>query len=171
MDNAEPISPEPPLVLLDVDGVVNDVEAMMALRLADDQAAAADQWDVDVVESDGIKLAIPRHMGELVRALTAETEVWWCTTWRQRASNDIATHLDIEALPVIDDGSEKRTTEWKTDAARGLVAEAIAAGRLVAWIEDFGAHRPDLAGVIYVDTTDYGHLRWSDLSALTEALQ
>ena len=171
MDNAEPISKEPPLVLLDVDGVINDVEAMLALYLEDDPEGAADNWVVDVVESDGMKLAIPRHMGELVRALTAETEVWWCTTWRQRANNDIATHLDIEALPVIDDGGEKRTTEWKTDAARGLVAEALAAGRLVVWIEDFGAHRPDLEGVIYVDTTDYGHLRWSDLAALTEALQ
>ena len=169
MDVLRPNDPRVPLVLLDVDGVINDVDAALALQLADDPEVTAEEWEVDAIESDGLRLAIPRHMGELVRALTAETEVWWCTTWRQLANEDIAAHLGIEALPVVDDGTDKRTTEWKADAARRLVGEAVAAGRLVVWIEDFGDDRPDLDGVVYVDTTAHGHLRWSDLAALVDA--
>jgi HAD domain in Swiss Army Knife RNA repair proteins len=157
----------PPLVLLDVDGVINYFDAVLAVRMADDPAAMADEWDVDMLESHGLQVAIPRYMGELVRALDAEAELWWCTTWRHRANDEIATHLGIEA-PVIDDGTDNPTIWWKEEAAREVVEQAVAAGRTVAWIEDFCGETPGLDGVIYIDTTAPGHLRWSDLAPPVE---
>jgi hypothetical protein len=162
--------PGRPLVLLDVDGVVNYFDAVLAVHLADDPGRAADEWEVDLVESHGLLVAIPRHMGELVRALTASSEVWWCTTWRHRANDEIADHLGIDPLPVIDDGTDLRTVWWKEGAARRLVADAVASGRTVVWIEDFAGDIPELDGVVYVDTTAPGHLRRRDLSGVAAAL-
>lgn len=169
MDDLDANDRLPPLVLLDVVGVINYFDAVLAVRIAHDPEAMAKDWDVDMIESHGLLVAIPRYMGELVRALAAATEVWWCTTWRHRANDEIAAHLGIEPLPVIDDGTDVRTVWWKEEAARGLVAEAVASGRTVFWIEDFAGDVPGLEGVVYVDVTASGRLRWSDLSALVEA--
>ncbi len=43
-----------PLLLLDVDGVINDVDAVMMVRMLDDPSARAAALDVDVIESHGL---------------------------------------------------------------------------------------------------------------------
>ena len=136
-----------PLVLLDVDGVINDLGAL---------GGTSRPWNTDEVISHGYRLYIPEFMKRLVFALTMSTEVWWCTTWRERANDEIAGHLGIEKLPVVTDGSASRYVDWKASAARPLVIEALAEGREVFWIEDFYGDPPtgELPdGVTYVDTT------------------
>jgi hypothetical protein len=108
-------------------------------------------------------------MGEFVRALVDTTEVWWCTTWRHRANDEIARHLGIEPLPVVTDGEQSRSVSWKAAAARPLVENALAEGREVYWIEDFYGDPPvdELPhGMTFVDTTvkpPRGVLRANDL--------
>jgi hypothetical protein len=102
MDDLDANDRLPPLVLLDVDGVINYFDAVLAVRIADDPEAMAKDWDVDMIESHGLLVAIPRYKGELVRALAAASEVWWCTTWPRRAKDEIAAHFGIQPLPVID---------------------------------------------------------------------
>ena len=64
---------------------------------------------------------------------------------------------------AIDDGSDTLGLAWKVESARELVANAVAEGRHVVWVEDSNGELPDLPGVTYVDTSEHGRLRWSDV--------
>jgi hypothetical protein len=149
-----------PLLLLDVDGVINDFEAVVMVSMLGDRA---ERLGVELIESYGYRLAIPHYMPELIQELTARSETWWCTTWRERANDEIARHLGVGPFPVVDDGADAPGVKWKAEAARPLVEAAVAAGRAVVWIEDFEGDVPDLEGVTYVDTGERGVLRWSDV--------
>lgn len=152
-----------PLLLLDVDGVINDLEAVMMVRMLDEPRARAEQLGVEVIESHGHWLAIPGYMPELIQELAARSETWWCTTWRLRANDEIAAHLGVGPFPAIDDGLETLGLEWKIESSRELVSAAVAVGRDVVWIEDFNGELPGLSGVTYVDTGERGVLRWADV--------
>ena len=117
-----------PLVLLDVDGVINDLGALYGRERP---------WYVHQVPSNGYVLHIPEYMPALIADLVATAEVWWCTTWRDRANNELAEFLGIDRLPVVDDGSRDRNVEWKPAAAHAVAKAALDAGREVFWIEDF----------------------------------
>ncbi|MEY3823651.1 MAG: domain in Swiss Army Knife repair protein, partial [Actinomycetota bacterium] len=88
-----------PLILLDIDGVINDLNALGGLDR---------DWGIDQVYSHGHMVHIPDYMGWLIRQLTDVAEVHWCTTWRHRANDEIAEHLGIDQLPVVDDGTKSR---------------------------------------------------------------
>lgn len=138
-------SPQRPLVLLDVDGVINDLKCLWG-DVPD---------DYDVIRSNGYKVYVPPYMPALVQWLCEVAEVHWCTTWRDRANQEIARHLGIGPLLVVDDGTTDRRVDWKAAAAHDLVAAALAAGRRVVWIEDFYDDAPIgamPAGVEFVDT-------------------
>ena len=139
---------ERPLILLDVDGVINDIEGV-GLR--------TEAWETHAFQSHGYTLLVPDYMPTLIRTLCAIGEVRWCTTWRHRANDEIATFLGIDRLEVIDDGSESRFVDWKAGAAHNVAQEALNAGRRVLWIEDFWGQLPTdemPLGVEYLDTTD-----------------
>ncbi len=102
-------------------------------------------------------------MPELVQTLVDECEVWWCTTWRSFANDEIATYLGIEPLPFIDDGTRSAGTAWKAGAAASTIEADQAEGRPVVWIEDFNGDFPDVDGVVFIDTGPWGVLRWIDL--------
>lgn len=118
-----------PLVLLDVDGVINDLKG---LRRGSTNTATH-----TTVTSHGFRVVVPHYMPVLIQWLCSVADVHWCTTWRHRANDDIAAHLGIPALPVVDDGTDDRHVGWKAAAARDLAAAALAEGRRVLWIEDF----------------------------------
>ena len=135
-----------PLILLDIDGVINDLNALSGIDR---------DWGIDQVYSHGHTVHIPEYMGWLIRQLTDVAEVHWCTTWRERANNEIAEHLGIDPLPVVDDGTRSRFVDWKAAAAYELAESALAEGRRVLWIEDFYGQVPIdemPAGVEFVDT-------------------
>jgi hypothetical protein len=135
-----------PLVLLDVDGVINDLGALYR---------QPDESTHDVVRSHGFRVVVPKYMPVLVQWLCSVADVHWCTTWRHRANDEIATHLGVPTLPVVDDGTNDRHTSWKAAAARDLAAAALAEGRRVLWIEDFYGHLPHAEmprGVEFLDT-------------------
>jgi hypothetical protein len=153
-----------PLLLLDIDGVINDLDAVMRIRpLGPGAEVRAATLGVDLVRSNGFWVAIPQDMPEMIQDLTSQSETWWCSTWRGRANDEIAHHLGVGPFPVVDDGNGGRGDEWKAEAARPLVESVLAAGRPVVWIQDFNGRLPDLAGVTYVDTGARGVLRWSDV--------
>ena len=86
--------------------------------------------------------------------------MWWCTTWRHRANDELAAHLGVGPFPVVDDGSDSPYVEWKPAAARPLVTTAVGRGRRVFWIEDFYGMPPvgELPSeVVYVDTAPTLH--------------
>jgi hypothetical protein len=135
-----------PLVLLDVDGVINDLGAIYG---------ATRPWRVDRVDSHGFAVLVPDYMPALIQHLASMAEVYWCTTWREKANDEIASHLGVGPFPVVDDGTQIRAVSWKAAAAHRLAATALAQGRRVVWIEDFYGELPIdqmPGGVEYVDT-------------------
>lgn len=140
-----------PLVLLDVDGVINDLNSARRAATIDNELHFV---------SHGFPIVVPPYMPVLIQWLCGVAEVHWCTTWRYRANDDIARHLGIPALPVVDDGSSSRYVDWKAAAAHDLAAAAIAEGRRVLWIEDFYGEPPvdDMpVGVEFLDTASDDH--------------
>lgn len=135
-----------PLVLLDVDGVINDLRSTRRWATIDNELHFV---------SHGFPVVVPPYMPALIQWLCSVAEVHWCTTWRHRANDEIAAHLGIPALPVVDDGTDDRHVDWKAAAARDLAAAALAEGRRVLWIEDFYDDPPIdemPMGVEFVDT-------------------
>lgn len=135
-----------PLVLLDVDGVINDLNSARRAATIDNELHFV---------SHGFHLVVPHYMPVLVQWLCSVADVHWCTTWRHRANDEIAAHLGIPALPVVDDGTNDRHVDWKAAAARDLAAAALAEGRRVVWFEDFYGEPPVdemPLGVEFVDT-------------------
>jgi hypothetical protein len=135
-----------PLVLVDVDGVVNDLGFLQGERRP---------WATRLLRSHGFVVAVPAYMPELMQHLTRVAEVSWCTTWRHRANDEIAGHLGVGPLPVVDDGTNDRYVGWKAAAARPMAEAALAVGRRVYWIEDFAGDMPRSEmpdGVVFIDT-------------------
>ena len=94
-----------PLVLLDVDGVLHDRSARDRIRMAEDPEAMAASLGVIWVAAGGVKVAIPESVAEIVRRLVQVADVWWCTTWGERANTHLAPALGIEPLPVVGAGT------------------------------------------------------------------
>jgi hypothetical protein len=144
--NDRPAKNPRPLVLLDVDGVINDLGALYR---------QPDERTHQVVRSNGYRVVVPKYMPVLIQWLCGVADVHWCTTWRHRANDEIAAHLGISTLPVVDDGTDDRQTGWKAAAAYDLAAAALAEGRRVLWIEDFYGDLPHVKmprGVEFLDT-------------------
>jgi hypothetical protein len=137
-----------PLVLLDVDGVINDID-LVGVR--------TNLWETEIIHSHGYDVAVPSYMPRLIQGICSVAEVHWCTTWRDRANDDIARYLGIGPLPVVDDGTTSRYVDWKAAAAYDLADSALQAGRRVLWIEDFYGDPPTKsmpAGTEFADTAD-----------------
>jgi hypothetical protein len=138
-----------PLVLLDVDGVINDLQSLQGWKV---------EHEIYVLESEThghrYRVHIPTYMPALIKHIASIAEVIWCTTWRGFANDAIAPHLGIGPLRWIDDGTDRRVTDWKGANAWPVLAEARSKGRPAYWIEDFDMLLPDVPkGVRLIDTS------------------
>lgn len=134
-----------PLVLLDVDGVINGLDREIPIAL----------------DSHGWELRIPDYMPKLIQRIHAVAEIRWLTTWREQANDDIAPFLGIPALDVVTDGKDGRYVEWKPPAALPHIVDALDAGRDVYWIEDheYEYHGAPWTSVKMITTLPYYVLR------------
>jgi len=156
-----------PLVLLDVDGVVNAWP---------DNGSERHQ-----LRLQGMRVLVSDETLEALRGVfRAAHEVLWCTAWRG-AANDFMRFLREQnvttehRLDWVSDGLTLRTggftTKWKLPAVRATeqVWEAQKAGRPIYWIEDFGwgieHHHSSMkytditqAGITPIDTAKEGQL-------------
>lgn len=106
-----------PLVLLDVDGVLN---ALVRPDSADPQQGRATalartwpiRWSPDVVAA--------------VRDWTVRADVEWLTTWADAANGDLRTLLGLPELPVAGrpDGAAGATSRAGHDSLAGVTAAA-----------------------------------------------
>lgn len=130
--------PGRPLLLLDVDGVLNPYRGdHQWLRL----------WGY---RSEALSLPSGIHQvwwkpehGELLLALVEETgvELAWVTAWGGRANDLLAPRLGLPTLPVVE--FDRRSPQWKFPA----VLE-YAAGRPLAWLDDEFQRCGDRAGFL-----------------------
>lgn len=120
-----------PLVLLDVDGVLNAFTA-------EDR----DGWEEHEVRPAGIpyRVYVDPAIGKALLALAEETgaQLAWATRWEEHASEHIAPLLGLpplECVPVAPEGEGYFETGWMA----GRKADAVvrwAAGRPWAWFDD-----------------------------------
>lgn len=147
-----------PIVLLDVDGVINfwGVDAPAPEDVRKYRTQVAEVW------------IVPETL-EAVKVLFEKAEVWWCTAWRDLANNYLTQILEIPRLKVIQDEAWARGAEWKYEEVRALLNDPAHADRSFIWIEDFiGSWRnPGTVHLLIdefgdrikvIDTTWKGHL-------------
>lgn len=136
-------------VFLDVDGVINSLQHLYTSGNLDFGAETTPH------QAGNYTIWVPDYMPELIQAIERSTDLYWLTTWRQAANDYISEQiLGISAnTPVIDDGTVRRSPDWKFNACRDLAVQLAEEGTTVLWIEDFGRR---------YDTTLLGHLTYVD---------
>jgi hypothetical protein len=118
------VTPQGPLLFLDVDGVIS------VFGFADGRA---DPRDLHLV--DGIPHHIPSAMGPRVRRLLPHFESLWATGWGERANDHLIHMLGLPAqLEVIDFATRPSTDgsgHWKLEELTERAGDHAA-----AWIDD-----------------------------------
>lgn len=113
-----------PVLLLDVDGVLNRLK-----DLADKEGF--DDFDTAICNGR-FTIRYSRRMGERLAAL--EADIVWLTTWENDANEWIGPLFGWPELPFIERGGhDARNRWWKSSAAELYLAEHP---RSLIWIDD-----------------------------------
>lgn len=118
----ELVTPHKPILLLDVDGVLNAV--------TDTDPKTWTDWQIDRANGFGIRWS-PSMIAALTR-ISERVEMRWLTTWW-----DMTERLDFLGLPPMEVANTReeylsRASWWKLPVAQRVYAE----GRPVIWIDD-----------------------------------
>ncbi|WP_248958634.1 HAD domain-containing protein [Sphaerisporangium perillae] len=115
-----------PLVLLDVDGVLNPARRH-TLRLRRYEC---------VLDGQAYRILLNARHGAKLSELARDTgaELAWATTWEHHANEQIAPRIGLPALPVIKVNSDPGTRAGEHFKTRH-VAEYVA-GRPFVWFDD-----------------------------------
>tara|TARA_B100000029_G_C17263524_1_gene847185 strand:+ start:191 stop:766 length:576 start_codon:yes stop_codon:yes gene_type:complete len=140
-------------VFLDVDGVINSLNHLytggkfqMSSKVRPHRAGKYTVW-------------IPDYMGKLVRAIYRSTDLYWLTTWREKANKYISPLLGLPSdIPVISDGLNTRNVQWKAAVCKPVAERLQDQGKTIYWIEDFRGftHYELLDVLIPIDTDVFG---------------
>jgi hypothetical protein len=116
-----------PLLLIDVDGVLNPFVA---------GGVVPDGFDEYRI--DGMRVLLAARHGDWLRSLAVDFELVWASTWEADANRHIGAVLELPPLPHIAFGAAEA---WDQSWTRKLPAVGAFAGdRPLAWIDDrFGA--------------------------------
>jgi hypothetical protein len=115
---------DPPLLLLDVDGVIS----LFGFPPADPPAGA---WTM----VDGIGHLLGAGAGARLRALASSFELVWCTGWEEKANDYLPLALGLDGpLPWLsfDRNPGRANAHWKLAAIDAYVGGP----RPLAWIDD-----------------------------------
>lgn len=112
-----------PVILLDVDGVLNAVC----------RGPAPDNEFDDFTEAMclGFLITYSQEMGRRLAALDAD--IVWLTTWQERANEHIAPLFGWEEKPVVPDISKPSAEWWKNTSAQAFIE---ADPRPFIWVDD-----------------------------------
>ena len=139
-----------PLILLDVDGVINDTPSVFGLERP---------WPEIRIPMGEAAIHIPHHVLPLLEYLDLVGEIWWCTTWMELANLLLPDLVGVGPYPMVGVDSERADYRWKARSALPIVTKALSDDRTVYWIEEFEGHLPtDVmpAEVVYIDTAAEG---------------
>jgi hypothetical protein len=135
-----------PLILLDVDGVINDTPSVFGLERP-------------CIPMGKPAIHIPNHVLPLLEYLGLIGEIWWRTTRTEIANLLPSDLVGVGPYPMIGVDSERVDPPWKTRSAPPIVTRALGADRTVYWIKDFEGHMPtDVmpSAVVFIDTAAEG---------------
>ena len=121
MDASGPATPPKPLLLVDVDGVLNPL-----VRIA--------VFPRDFAEHrlEGFRVLLSARHGVWLNALADRFDLVWATTWEDDANRLIAPLIGLPTdLPVIRFGDPERPGTWKLPDVAAYVGD-----RPAAWVDD-----------------------------------
>lgn len=130
--------PDPPVWLLDIDGVVN---ALARGQIFD--SFPQDDWAQHVVEADipnmgtmVLPILVARPVLDFVAEVqqSGRAEVRWHSTWRTAAMTDLGPTLGLPPIPIsiAPEWTERPPGWWKLPAARRVRKS----GRRLIWTDD-----------------------------------
>jgi hypothetical protein len=122
-------TPDRPLLLVDVDGVIS-------LFGFDPAQPPAGQWQM----VDGIAHLLSAVAGEHLRRLSGSFELVWCTGWEEKANDYLPLALGLAGpLPHLSfaDATPQVAGHWKLET----IDRYAGPDRPVAWIDDAHDHR------------------------------
>src|SRR3954453_17056603 len=117
---------QPPILLIDVDGVISLFGALQTGPAPDDSVLPA--------LVDGVPPLLARRGAAHLEALAAQFECVWCTGWEERAEEHLPrllglpggwTHLSFRSRP--EDRAHWKLARWHAH---------VGASRPVAWVDD-----------------------------------
>ena len=132
-----------PLLLIDVDGVLNALSATLRRRVSRGHRAP---WQMHTLAGFQVMLN-PEH-GVAINDLASHFELAWATSWEHEANELIGPQIGLPRLPVITFGLSDVSEEHPDAemASRGSFngwttwkvpwVQAACKGRALAWIDD-----------------------------------
>jgi hypothetical protein len=124
------LAPMKPLLLTDLDGVIN----VFPVGVTD-----LDAWELGIgitFTFQGMTFRIPDGVSERLLRLGEVYDFVWASGWERDAASIIGPHLGIggdwPVIPLVDRG---KAATWKLKPVRRWL-EAQADGRAVAWMDD-----------------------------------
>jgi len=149
-DPFAPLNPDRPLLLLDVDGVLNPLSLHRP-----------DAWpDFEQADVHGYDLWLSEEMGRALSRVNAS--VAWCTTWCDdpRGLVEIARYMG--GLCPLWMGSWGNPFSWKS----AMVAHALERFSLVIWIDDDERFEPSPHNLMRITPNAFEGLHPEDINRM-----
>ena len=112
------VSPGKPLLLLDIDGVLNP--------LSNNPPPGYQTYWID-----GYSVALSERHGRWFRELHDLFDIVWASTWEHSANESVGPLLGLPQLGVVEFGEDRVGDTWKLQAV-----VAYAEDRPLVWIDD-----------------------------------
>jgi hypothetical protein len=116
-----------PLLLIDVDGVLNPFDMEPAAAVA----GGFDSYRITVADGRTFTVRLNKDHGRWLRSLADDFELVWATTWAHEANTLIGPKIGLGPLPVIAPVRRGLYRVEKLEPVRAYVR-----GRPFAWIDD-----------------------------------
>ena len=116
-----------PLLLIDVDGVLNPFD----MEPADALANGFESYRITVADGRTFTVRLNKLHGRWLTSLAADFELVWATTWAAEANTLIGPKIGLGPLPFIAPVRRGLYRQEKTAPVRAYVR-----GRPFAWIDD-----------------------------------
>lgn len=135
-EELDPAKSHLPLILLDVDGVLNAFSYSPAeTSLPDTAFSDLTEYNVwNEAHGRSYRFWVSPELIADIRAIhdSGLTEIAWLTSWRDEANTQVAPTLGLPRFPVVGYPRGISDYSWKQQTAM----EALWLGRPVAWLDD-----------------------------------
>ena len=135
LDALDPQRKHLPLLLLDIDGVINATKKrMQVMELPDDVYQDYCEYLVDANDVRTYRFWTSSTVIRVLRELheSGMVEIAWLTTWEHQANEHVGPTLGLPTFPVLATMNKISDHAWKTNAA----IEASQLHRPVIWLDD-----------------------------------
>lgn len=131
----DPARAAQPLLLLDIDGVLNAYRYRPgATPMPADAFTDLRRFAVTADHGETFTFWVSPSLIEQVIALAQQVEIAWLTTWQDQANHRVAPVLGLPTFPVAARGED--SGRWDSDWKAGAAVEALSLGRPLIWVDD-----------------------------------